>query len=170
ASPDTRSPRPLWTGPSSCRSGGRRLEYRCGDFLGRHQDPQDRVDDQLATRNGKQDQNEQQPGRPGVEPEPATQPGTHPAEDPVAVRPHQPLAPHRLVDGFHLSHLLLVVTHRASLHETPTASGPDPVRTRRVQPRTASGSVASGGGSAMSRVFTMECGPPMAGLCTWRGT
>src|SRR5215216_911633 len=57
-------------------------------LLRRHQDPEDRVDDQLAARNY---QDEQDPGRPGREPEAAAQAGAHPGDDPTLARSNQAL-------------------------------------------------------------------------------
>src|SRR5215218_8326842 len=60
-------------------------------LLRRHQDPEDRVDDQLAARNYQQDQDEQDPGRPGREPKAAAQADAYPGDDPTLARSNQAL-------------------------------------------------------------------------------
>src|SRR3954453_17556712 len=83
--------------------GSHRRRTLVGVVLGRHQDPQQRVDQDLAARDRQQDDDEQQAGDPRVEAEPPCQARAHPADDPAFPGADQALARHRVVDGVHVS-------------------------------------------------------------------
>src|SRR5450759_2214507 len=110
----------------------------CPD-LGRHQDPQDRVDQDLAARDDHQDQDEEEACRPRVEAESAPQPGAHGAKHPPLARPDKSLLPEGRVDVGHDSVCFLEVNDlgtptvllgppRAHQGRTPTGPGESPER------------------------------------------
>ena len=66
-----------------------------GRSLRRHQDPQDRVDDDLASGDHDQGDDEQDPHRPRADAEPAGQPGADPAQDATLAGPYEPLTTKR---------------------------------------------------------------------------
>ncbi|SNY73849.1 Cytochrome c biogenesis protein CcdA [Paractinoplanes atraurantiacus] len=82
-------------------SGSRGIRRRIGGFLGRHHDPQDRVDEDLAARDGQQDHHEEQAGQPGVDAEAAGESGAHAAKDPALPRTGEALTGQAVVHGVH---------------------------------------------------------------------
>jgi cytochrome c-type biogenesis protein len=85
------------------RSDGGRKRGDVGGLLGRHQDPEQRVDQDLAARDGQQDQDEEEAGGPRVQPETPGQAGADTAENPAVLRADQALAGHRVVHRVHWS-------------------------------------------------------------------
>src|SRR6185312_15544754 len=81
-----------------CRRGLRGLHDR---LLRRHQDPEQRVDQDLAARDDEQDQHEQQPGGPGVDAEAAAEAGDDAAQHTTVSRSHQALVGETGVDLVH---------------------------------------------------------------------
>ena len=69
--------------------------------LRRHQDPQDRVDDDLAARDDHEQQDEQQARGPRVQPEASAEAGADAAQHAPVDRPDEAVAAEGLVDGAH---------------------------------------------------------------------
>jgi hypothetical protein len=88
-------------------------DRRC---LVRHQDPQDRVDEELTPRHDQEDQYEQQPCGPRGEAEAAAQPGAHAGQYPTLLRPDKACLVEPLTDRSSLrSAVSLSVVNRTGL-------------------------------------------------------
>lgn len=92
----TRGSRWLW-GTGRVVDCGRELAWT----LQRHQDPQDRIEQDLAARDDQQRQEEQQPSRPRVKSDAAAEPGDHAAEYATVPSADQAVLTEQVVDGIH---------------------------------------------------------------------
>jgi hypothetical protein len=87
---------------------GRRAAPAAGDdaVLVRHEQPEDGVDQDLAAGDDQQDQDEQQPRGPRVEPEAPAQAGAHAGEYAALAGAHQALVGELVTDVVHGGSLL----------------------------------------------------------------
>src|SRR5215207_2190138 len=97
-----------WAGPLQPVAGRWRHMRSCspcqtlalaGGLLRGHQDPQDRVDDDLAAGDHQQHQDEQDTGGPGRQPKAPPKPGAYPGDHPALMWPDQSLTAKVLCHG-----------------------------------------------------------------------